>query len=298
MQIACPNCATSYEIAPSALGVDGRMVRCAHCKEVWFATAPQPALAEAETPPRWEDTGSAGGWTRDQNSAPVVPEDRFAAQPSEVEFAVPGAMPQLDEAPSIAPQDYGSGMDDGATGLDASDAPAVDPNEEPDYYEVRRRRQQRQVTKRKSPLLTRPRLVVAMAIVLALLVLGREQVARVMPQTASLYAGIGLPVNLRGLTIESVKGSIEQQDGVPVLVIEGVIRNVTRGPIEVPRLRFATRNAEGAEIYSWTAVPERGVLPPGEMQIFRTRLASPPADSRQAYVRFLQRRDLVATSNR
>src|SRR5437016_3239360 len=50
MLIVCPSCATAYEIALSALGDAGRAVRCARCKNAWFATpasAVAPASAEA-----------------------------------------------------------------------------------------------------------------------------------------------------------------------------------------------------------------------------------------------------------
>src|SRR4030088_729653 len=38
MQIVCPNCETSYQVAASAMGTSGRSVRCARCRTVWFAT--------------------------------------------------------------------------------------------------------------------------------------------------------------------------------------------------------------------------------------------------------------------
>src|SRR5262245_6143735 len=43
MQIVCPNCATGYDVQASALGAEGRSVRCARCRTVWHATpAPEP----------------------------------------------------------------------------------------------------------------------------------------------------------------------------------------------------------------------------------------------------------------
>ncbi len=41
MQIVCPNCTTSYEIAPMAIGGSGRSVRCVRCQSVWFVAAPE-----------------------------------------------------------------------------------------------------------------------------------------------------------------------------------------------------------------------------------------------------------------
>jgi hypothetical protein len=120
---------------------------------------------------------------------------------------------------------------------------------------------------------------------------------RHMPQLASFYASIGLPVNLRGLAFADLKLGRETHDGVPVLAVEGTIVNGVARPVEVPRLRFALHNSAGAEVYAWTAVPSQSLLEPGERLAFRSRLASPPDDSAEVQVRFFTRRDAVAGVN-
>ena len=40
MQIVCPNCTTSYQIADAAVGANGRSVRCVRCQIVWHAAPP------------------------------------------------------------------------------------------------------------------------------------------------------------------------------------------------------------------------------------------------------------------
>ena len=139
-----------------------------------------------------------------------------------------------------------------------------------------------------------PALILVLVALCAALLGWRKDIVRHVPQLASLYASIGLPVNLRGLAFIDLKVGSETHDGVPVLVVEGVIASTVSTPVEVPRLRFALRNAAGAEVYAWTALPSQSILPPFETLPFRGRLASPPRDAHDVQVRFFTHRDAVA----
>ncbi len=143
----------------------------------------------------------------------------------------------------------------------------------------------------------RPRLstaILALVAVNTAMIAWRTEVVRWAPQTAALYASIGLPVNIRGLTFADIATEHATQDGVLVLVVEGSIVSATARAVEVPQLHFALRNDSGLEIYSWTATPTRSVLGPGESLSFRSRLASPPPEGHTVVVRFFNRRDRVA----
>jgi hypothetical protein len=137
-------------------------------------------------------------------------------------------------------------------------------------------------------------IVLVLACMIVGLIAFRAPIVTRLPQLGSLYAKIGLPVNTRELTFSDVRIINDTHDGVPVLVVEGTIETTARVPVEVPRLRFAVRNAAGAEVYTWTAPPQQEVLSPGERIAFRSRLAAPPKDARDVVVRFFTHRDAIA----
>jgi hypothetical protein len=141
-----------------------------------------------------------------------------------------------------------------------------------------------------------PTACAAMGALVLALVIWRGDMVRLLPQTAAFYKMVGLEVNLRGLAFKDVKLSSETVDGKQVLVIEGVIVGQSKKPLDIPRLRFAVRDAQGAEIYAWNAVLEQTVLRPGERAFFRSRLASPPPEGRNIDVRFFNRRDIAGGS--
>jgi hypothetical protein len=119
---------------------------------------------------------------------------------------------------------------------------------------------------------------------------------KLLPQTANFYKLVGLNVNLRGVAFKDVKVSTETVEGKPVLVIEGVIVAESRKPVDLPRLRFSVRDAQGAEIYAWNSVLEQTTLKPGDHTWFKSRLASPPAEGKSIDVRFFNKRDIAGGS--
>jgi hypothetical protein len=139
-----------------------------------------------------------------------------------------------------------------------------------------------------------PTIVLALITINVALIGARAQVVGWAPQTASLYAAIGLPLNWRALRFANVTTQKELENGVQVLVVDGTIVSAATRATPVPRLRFGLRNKAGNEIYSWTALPTGKVLGAGETLAFRSRLATPPPEGRDVVVRFFNRRDVVA----
>jgi predicted Zn finger-like uncharacterized protein len=304
MLITCHNCATSYQVETSSLGPTGRSVRCARCQKVWFASNPM-ALAEI-----------AQAYRADVGAPPAAPEIAAGANPLLDPFATgAGALdwdtPPLDEAGVTQPRLDGRIADESQSPppstlanvespalapVDpepAAPAPALRANEDIETVALRRAKQE-SARRLRWPLGAWPTVILALLVINAALIVRRADVVRWVPQTASLYSAIGLPVNLRGLDFADVTTKKEMRDGVQMLVVEGTIVSLSSHAAAVPRLRFGVRNEAGREIYSWTALPDRKMLPAGEIMHFRSLLATPPREGRDVVVRFFTRRDLVA----
>ena len=301
MQIVCPNCTTSYQIAAEAVGENGRSVRCVRCQAVWFAAPAPRVMAAPSLSPAAEAVPEERAFTAELGAEPAPQtEPTTASEAAPVEE--PGAVPEVpeaeDEPAPAALADIPIPIENApplVPALDGGSAPPEVDNGPPDVESVAARRARSKARQRRSrwrvPL---PVAIVALVAVCTVLLGWRKDVVRYAPQLASFYNALGLPVNLRGLTFTDVKIGNEIHDGVPVLVVEGTIVNNVSTAVDVPRLRFALRNATGAEVYSWTAVPTQPVLQPGETLPFRSRLASPPAEGHDIQVRFFTRRDAVA----
>ena len=139
-----------------------------------------------------------------------------------------------------------------------------------------------------------PLMAVIGIIVLVSAFWGRAQVVRMFPATAALYAGIGLPVNLRGLEFRTVRSELVGSGGDAVLVVEGEIANISGRDAPVPPIEIGVRGAEGQMLYTWTNDPPRETLATSDTAQFRARLAAPPAEGRQVLVRFAAGREGAA----
>ena len=128
---------------------------------------------------------------------------------------------------------------------------------------------------------------VLVGLVIMSAIAARATIVSVAPATAAVYAGVGLPVNLTGLSIAKVHVTVAQQtEGPGELLITGEIENLHNAKTSVPDLRLALRGEDGREIYVWTAKGPKISLNPRERVPFRARLAAPPAGVRDVLVKF------------
>jgi predicted Zn finger-like uncharacterized protein len=258
MLIVCPSCASRYEIDAAKLGPEGRKVRCAGCKTSWHVDA---ASILPEPP------------SEDETRALIAEElERAAALDAEITAlaAESGAAAAAEEPPAeVAPVDP---------------PPAASPR--------RRSRPSGGARPSAAVLLRRGGAGLPAAAALAglaligLLAWQRQAAVRAAPQLAGLFEAIGMPVNLRGLSLSAVESGLVEDGQNRFLVVEGDVTNITRSKAAVPPIEVAVEDAAGTTLYTWTTEPPRPSLGPAELLRFRARLASPPEQGQSVRVRF------------
>ena len=118
----------------------------------------------------------------------------------------------------------------------------------------------------------------ALAAMLAVIAVGavgadffRTDIVRFWPQAAVAFEAAGREVNVRGFEFVAVEYDVGLLGGEPVLVVEGVLRNIAEHAQLTPPLRASLLDADGAETRAWTFDAEPGLVPPGGQVTFRGR---------------------------
>ena len=220
MLIRCPTCASGYDLSEDVLR-DGRILRCANCRDAWVyragpATHDGPEIVAEARSSRW-------------------PEEPAAPPPRRFRFARP-ALP--------------------AVRVSAGAAAAA-------------------------------ALAALLGVGLAT-VAGKARVVAAFPPSEAVFATLGVPVNLTGLSLAELRSTVESGDGPPTLTLEGHITNLRSDPTAVPPLRIAVRDKSRRELYYWTAPAPKAQLASGETVLFRSRLTAPPRDGQDLAVSFAE----------
>ena len=321
MLISCQNCATSYQVDPSSLGPAGRSVRCVRCQRVWFA-ANSMALAEIAQAHRADlaalsapsvapiRSSRAAGAEAPRKSPRIAPDS--GPQPERWKARRPGMRRRWTRAARrsrLRPQRRTMKSSPNRNRRSLSSPPRRSrPIEQGETHRPapaagRRGHRDRRLAPRqeKAP---RRRLRWPLAAWPTVIPgpdrdqRGADRAARRGGEVAAADRlalcgdrAAGQSARPRVRESHHRKGNPRRRAGAGG---RGHDRERRVARHEVPRLRFGVRNGAGLEIYSWTALPTRSVLAPGETLAFRSRLASPPRERHDVVVRFFNRRDLVA----
>ena len=129
--------------------------------------------------------------------------------------------------------------------------------------------------------------VLLMLLILTGLVLGRNELVGLAPQTAPIYQRLGLPVTQAiGLELSDIVSERLGDEAGDVLRITGTVRNVAGMERAVPALRIALLDAAREEILVREVEVPKAVLADGALTRFSVDLEDPPTAARNFSITF------------
>lgn len=247
MIIACPACLTRYVVPDTAIGVEGRTVRCAKCRHSWFQQGPEIAVPEP---------------------AAATPEPDPAPVPADV---APAERTVVDAAPDPVPDPVAASPRPAPSPAPRASEPVQSPFAPEPPFRPRR-----------NPL----RLWTAAALVFALAV--AAAIALVMRYGLPDWWPVARPTFAHGHADLELSWPAERQDrhtlpnGTEYFGVSGTVTNQGKDVREVPPILIVLRDANNRVVYTWTAIPPKDVLKPGESETINEALTDVPKNARVA----------------
>ena len=253
MIIACPACATRYVVPDSAIGIEGRTVRCAKCKHSWFQDGPDAdRLAAVQDIPAPSPAPPAPPPAPPRTSAAVYTDpavaDRGNRAPAAEEMP-PRDGPDFDET---APP-YGDVQDD------LPPPPRPEDERGPSRFDhappFRRRLNINRLWTWAAAIFA----VIALGTVVAVNYVG---VPEWVPVTRPLFGAAQPDLEL--------SFPVEQQErrtlpnGTEFFGARIIVKNTARETRPIPPILIVLRDQRERQVYSWVVQPPQSSLAPGE----------------------------------
>ncbi len=114
----------------------------------------------------------------------------------------------------------------------------------------------------------------------------RDPLARVWPQSASLFTAAGLEVNIYGLIIEDVETTRTETPQGAAIRVRGIVRNLRLSQQATPPIRILWRDSNGRLLSDTLGHPEKTILGAGKLTRFEGLISGPVASAALVEVRF------------
>lgn len=261
MLLICPSCRTRYVVPDAAIGADGRQVRCANCKNSWFAQLPAPAAPAApsflapettpvETPASPPVTppppaAAAAAAVKTEPAVPTVAKKK-AEEPELPGFAPPPPPEKVIIVPPPTPEEISS----------FDHAPPFKARRNPAKYWT----------------------AAAMGFAVLIAISGGAAMYYGLPKGSFSLAKQEPPLKIilkPNLQLE------ERVDGTPYFIASGSIVNPSSDDVTIPDMLVTLKDASGRPVFNWRMKPKQRKIPAGGQLEFSEAQLDVPRASRQ-----------------
>lgn len=236
----------------SAIGPNGRTVRCAKCSNAWFVAPPAEELGTPDDL-QLQDI--------ERESAKSI--DSVLSKDTQSPTKAFGETPAFTSEDTPEPDIQGASL--AARGADALMRDKVE-------AEKRRARQRVILMIWFIPLL----FIFGLCVVLFV---ARESIAERFPASVPYYNAMNINVSHTGLKIEAPQMLIAERDNGAVIEIVGKVKNLTQKAKPLPPVILTLHNPAGEEVTRWEYTFEQKILPAYSEVEYRTEYVNPPPDS-------------------
>jgi hypothetical protein len=118
----------------------------------------------------------------------------------------------------------------------------------------------------------------------------RAAVVERFPATAPIYKALGAPLEIlgEGLEFRGVGSEMVKEGRTPILVVRGVIANISKDSRSVPLLRLVLLDTGGGTIQESFGKPRKDTLDAGQQMRFQIRMENPSAAAVRYEVTFAE----------
>ena len=246
MILVCPNCSARYLLSSSALGEDGREVRCAKCEHEWFA---EPVIEKSQAAQAFMDD---------------LDEDQVQER-----------MDTLRE--TLESDDDGDSVEESGDNEEIPNSvkPVPDDFKPPALPE--------DVLRQQAPLAAQMfGFGAALGVFMLLIIFGfvfKNAIVSAWTPAAAIYEMAGMPVTLKGegLIVETLSASVlRNEEGQENLIVKGRVINLTQDTVEVPQMQAKIRSTNGEDGDIWIIDPPVDQVKPGASFAFTSDYKNAP----------------------